>query len=219
MSRPQLSPEQRQKIFASFVNAAWSLMKEGDGERLTLRRVSAMAGHNSATLYQHFRDLDELTAYASLRYLKEYGLQLVDSVHGMGDPVERYYTVWNHFCRQAFRYPTAFYTLYFGRYSGELDQMWERYYSVFPEDRTALAEEEVVDRLFTYASISQRSLTLLPPIVEAGLLDKEGLDTRNEILIYCFKELLSRKMREGDALDSEWLVARQLDYVRIVLGQ
>ena len=219
MSRPQLSPEQKQKVFSDFIDAAWSIIQCKGVEGLTLRKVAAAAGYNSATLYQHFRDLDELTAYAALRFLRDYGLALGDAVRGIDDPLQILYTVWEHFCHMAFRCPKALSILFFGRYSADLDQMTVRYYEAFPQDWISLEGEPVVARLFQHGSLEARSMSLMRPLVEAGLLDSEQVSRQNEILLYCFKELLTQKCEYGDDLDSERLMRRQLEYVRIVLGR
>lgn len=218
MSRPQLSPEQRQKVFADFISSAWEIIQQSGVEGLTLRKVAATAGYNSATLYQHFQDLDELTAYASLRYLLEYGLTLVDFVRDITDPLQILVTVWEQFCRMAFRAPKALSILFFGAYSTDLDQMMARYYDAFPQQRISLEETSVVGRLFQHGSLEARSMSLLRLVAEAGLLDPDQVTRQNEIILYCFKELLSQKCLYGALLDSERLVRRQLEYIRLVLG-
>ena len=218
MARPQLSAEQRRKVFSDFIDAAWEIIQVKGIEGLTLRKVSTAAGYNSATLYQHFKDLDELTAYASLRFLRDYGLALAMAVRGMTDPVQILYTVWEHFCRMAFRAPRALSVLFFGKYSANVDQMMHQYYHAFPQDWISLEEESVVARLFQHGSLEARSLSLLRPLVDAGLLDADLVSLQNEIILYCFKELLSQKCALGPALDSEALIRRQRRYLRLVLG-
>lgn len=219
MSRPQLSTEQRQKVFSDFVTSAWEIIQSKGIEGLTLRRVAAAAGYNSATLYQHFHDLDELTAFASLRYLQDYGLALAETVRGMTDSLQILYTVWENFCRMAFRAPKALTILFFGKYSADLDQMMAKYYDAFPLQRISPVDVPVVSRLFQHGSLESRSMSLLRPLADQGLLDADPLGRQNEIILYCFKELLNQKCLYGNLLDSERLVRRQLEYIRLTLGR
>ena len=69
MARPPYQAEQKDWIFARFINAAAEIMEEEGVESLTLRKVSGRAGYNSATLYNYFNDLEHLVACASVRWL------------------------------------------------------------------------------------------------------------------------------------------------------
>lgn len=54
-----LNPLQRQNM-RIFIEATKSLMDSVGEEGLSIRKIAAKAGYNSATIYNYFQDLDEL---------------------------------------------------------------------------------------------------------------------------------------------------------------
>ena len=217
MARPPYKAEQRNQIFACFVNAASEILDKEGMEGLTLRKVAQKAGYNSATLYNYFHDLDHLIMYASMGYFHTYIEKLAVCIDRVRDPYQRFFSTWKFFCTSAFEYPHAFYNLFYGRYSGEVEEIIRGYYRVFPE-KLAGMDETVRDMLF-YGVLADRNMGLLRPLVEAGCLTEEQAPVFNEIMLSCFKELLMQKMSQGDGLDNAALVDKQIGYIHAILRQ
>ena len=59
-----LNPLQRQNM-RIFIEATKSLMDSVGEEGLSIRKIAAKAGYNSATIYNYFQDLDELMLFGS----------------------------------------------------------------------------------------------------------------------------------------------------------
>ena len=59
-----------------FVEATEKILKEEGIPGVTIRRIAAEAGYNSATLYNYFQDLDELILFGSVCFLRDYLLDL-----------------------------------------------------------------------------------------------------------------------------------------------
>ena len=57
-----LNPLQRQNM-RIFIEATKSLMDSVGEEGLSIRKIAAKAGYNSATIYNYFQDLDELMLF------------------------------------------------------------------------------------------------------------------------------------------------------------
>lgn len=218
MSRPQLSAEQRTQIYVNYIHAAWDIIKADGMAGLTLRKVSAKAGYNSATLYHYFHDLDELATYAALRFLRDWERELTRCVQESGDPAALIYSIWENLCQMAFQRPRILHTLFFGKYSDKLAEIMARYVTLLPEEDGSLAETAVMSRVFAQGSLLRRNMTLLLPLADGGALAPGKLDLCNEIIVFCFKNLLEEKIRQGDALDSGGLTERQLGYIRVALG-
>ena len=215
MARPPYKAEQRNQIFACFVNAAHEIMDAEGMEGLTLRRVSQRAGYNSATLYNYFKDLEHLTMYASMKYFQVYNQNLAAHIVGLEDSFARFLTNWEFFCVSAFQHPHAFYNLFYGKYSGEIDEIMRSYYQVFPEE---LGEMDAVAlHMLSHGPLDERNRALLYPLVTEGYLSEEQAPIFNDIMLYCFKELLHQKMQRGDALENRALVDRQMSYIRALL--
>ena len=215
MARPPYRAEQRNQIFACFINAATELMENEGMESLTLRRVAKRAGYNSATLYNYFKDLDHLTVYASMKYFEDYNRNLARYLADEQDAFQRFLFMWRFFCASAFRHPHAYYNLFYGKYSGELTEIIHAYYEVFPEELGEL--DDSVLEMLTCGSLVERNWQMLQPVLEGASLSLEERESMNEIILYCFKELLTQKIQMGDALDNQTLIERQLSYIHLLL--
>ena len=215
MARPPYRAEQRNQIFACFINAASELMENEGMESLTLRRVAKRAGYNSATLYNYFKDLDHLTVYASMKYFEDYNRNLARYLADEQDAFQRFLFMGRFFCASAFRHPHAYYNLFYGKYSGELTEIIHAYYEVFPEELGEL--DDSVLEMLTCGSLVERNRQMLQPVLEGASLSQEERESINEIILYCFKELLTQKIQMGDALDNQTLIERQLSYIHVIL--
>ena len=215
MARPPYRAEQRNQIFACFINAASELMENEGMESLTLRRVAKRAGYNSATLYNYFKDLDHLTVYASMKYFEDYNRNLARYLADEQDAFQRFLFMWRFFCASAFRHPHAYYNLFYGKYSGELTEIIHAYYEVFPEELGEL--DDSVLEMLTCGSLVERNRQMLQPVLEGASLSQEERESINEIILYRFKELLTQKIQMGDALDNQTLIERQLSYIHVIL--
>ena len=215
MARPPYRAEQRNQIFACFINAASELMENEGMESLTLRRVAKRAGYTSATLYHYFKDLDHLTVYASMKYFEDYNRNLARYLADEQDAFQRFLFMWRFFCASAFRHPHAYYNLFYGKYSGELTEIIHAYYEVFPEELGEL--DDSVLEMLTCGSLVERNWQMLQPVLEGASLSLEERESMNEIILYCFKELLTQKIQMGDALDNQTLIERQLSYIHVIL--
>ena len=215
MARPPYKAEQRNQIFACFVNAASEIMDQEGMEGLTLRKVAQKAGYNSATLYNYFKDLDHLIMYASMKYFQAYNENLAIYMTELKDPYLRFISIWEFFCDTAFRHPHAFYNLFYGRYSAEVEDIIRSYYRVFPEELGEM--DENVREMLSHGALPERNMSILRPLVQEGFLTEEQAPIFNEIMLCCFKELLVQKMNQGDALDNAKLVDRQVLYIHTIL--
>ena len=215
MARPPYRPDQRNQILACFINAASEIMESEGMDALTLRRVAQKAGYNSATLYNYFKDLDHLTVYASMKYFEDYTRNLARYLADEKDDFQRLLFMWRFFCASAFRHPHAYYNLFYGKYSGELTEIIADYYKVFPDERSGL-EGKVLEMLQS-GSLAERNRMMLLPVLTESSFTPEEKELINEIILYCFKELLNQKLALGAEADSQVLIERQLSYIHVVL--
>ena len=215
--RPPYRAEQRNQIFACFINAASELMEDEGMEALTLRCVAKRAGYNSATLYNYFKDLDHLTVYASMKYFEDYNRNLARYLADEQDPLQRFLFMWRFFCASAFRHPRAYYNLFYGKYSGELGG------GSIPGPITRCFPMNWVSwtaacwRCWPAALLTERNWQMLRPVLEGEDFTPEEQEEINEIILYCFKELLTQKLQAGDTLNDQALIERQLSYIHVIL--
>ena len=125
-----------------FVEATEKILKEEGIGGVTIRRVAAEAGYNSATLYNYFRDLDDLILFGSVCFLREYLVELSRELQPGMTSLERYRTIYRCFNDHAFQAPEIFYNMFFGKYSDRLEEIIQTYYlELFPEELKDLPED------------------------------------------------------------------------------
>ena len=88
-----------------FIDAAKQILEEEGIEAVTARKVADIAGYNSATIYNYFENLDHLMFFASMKYLKDYVLDLPEFIKNATDPVDRYIKIWECFSAHSFKNP------------------------------------------------------------------------------------------------------------------
>ena len=157
---------------------------------ITIRNVADKAGYNSATLYLYFNDLDHLILYASLKYLSVYNKEVAEKLMDCRTPRERFLVTWETFCKVSDQHPEAFERIFFGPHSQSLTDICERYYQLFPEERSA-PEELALSPIFSSFSLQERNMLVLKPLFEdRDATDEKQLQVLNELMVYGYEGLL-----------------------------
>lgn len=114
-----LNPLQRQNM-RIFIEATKSLMDSVGEEGLSIRKIAAKAGYNSATIYNYFQDLDELMLFGSVSFFRDVFQKVLE---GRTDDMtwkDRYIYFFRSLASVSFRKPKAFYNMFYGPHSEEL---------------------------------------------------------------------------------------------------
>ena len=98
----------RKRIMVTFVEATRELIQSEGVDGLSIRKIANEAGYNSATMYNYFRDLEHLTLFGSVCYLREYVMALASSLKPDMNALERFRTIYHCFNSFAFRHPDIF---------------------------------------------------------------------------------------------------------------
>ena len=121
-----------------FIEAAEELIQAEGLKNLTIRNVTERAGYGTATLYNYFRDLDELIMYTAFKFRREYMQTLSREIKPEMDVLEQFTRLYEIFCYYSFRFPDIYMTLFFGRHSRNYKTVFQTYYKIFPEELTSL---------------------------------------------------------------------------------
>ena len=129
-----LNPLQRQNM-RIFIEATKSLMDSVGEEGLSIRKIAAKAGYNSATIYNYFQDLDELMLFGSVSFFRDVFQKVLE---GRTDDMtwkDRYIYFFRSLASVSFRKPTAFYNMFYGPHSEELGRIMRVYFNqLYPEE-------------------------------------------------------------------------------------
>ena len=129
-----LNPLQRQNM-RIFIEATKSLMDSVGEEGLSIRKIAAKAGYNSATIYNYFQDLDELMLFGSVSFFRDVFQKVLE---GRTDDMtwkDRYIYFFRSLASASFRKPKAFYNMFYGPHSEELGRIMRVYFNqLYPEE-------------------------------------------------------------------------------------
>ena len=131
--RKELNIKQK-RVMIYFITAAKELIESEGVEKLTVRKAAAAAGYNSATLYNYFEDMEELVIFASMGYLKQYIVDLENTLEDSMNALERYRTIYKVFGKTCLKRPEIFYYLFYGKYKKKLKNVISIYYELFPDE-------------------------------------------------------------------------------------
>lgn len=207
---------QKRDNYRCFVNAASEIIEEGGLSKLSIRKIAQRAGFHNSTIYLYFKDLDELTMLASMKYFQEYSHALELQSQKNLPPIENFIAIWELFVYAIIKEPCIFYNFFFGRRSDNLREIMNMYYDIFPEERDRFSEN--IEKMYFGNDIFERSLDLLETLInEKTLVTEENLIMLNEITVcYCEHKLM--KKCQNPELDSKKTRKEILDVIWYVTG-
>ncbi|KAF5047664.1 MAG: TetR/AcrR family transcriptional regulator [Sedimentibacter saalensis] len=183
---------QRKRMLLYFIEATNKIIDNDGIENVTIRNVADIAGYNSATLYNYFEDLDHLIFFTSMKYLKEYILELPKFIKNSNNSLEVFMKTWECFCKFSFENPKIFYNIFFGKYKDILKETINEYYNIFPEE-LGESNGEIL-KMLKFQSIYDRNKIILYPLIEDGIIKEEYFDIINQTIIYSFQGILHEKV-------------------------
>lgn len=203
---------QKKRMMSYFIEAANQIIETEGIDAITIRKVSDIAGYNSATLYNYFENLDHLIFFASMKYLKEYVLSLPDYLADYSDSFERYFKIWECFCQHSFRKPKIYYSLFFDRFSNALNDDIKEYYSIFPEELGDQSQD--ILPMLLGQTIYARNRAILESCIPENLVESEALEEINEMNLLIYHGMLARVLDEQIRYSIDEAIQRTLSYMR-----
>ncbi|HBG3213404.1 TPA: TetR/AcrR family transcriptional regulator, partial [Clostridioides difficile] len=203
------------RILMYFIEAAQNIMENEGIENITLRKVADMAGYNSSTLYKYFKNLDHLISFASIKYFKDYNLNISRCIENVNDEYKKYIIMWKLFCKHSFDNAQAFYQVFFNLSSDELSYITKQYYDMFPEDLGI--HDSDISLMITGESIKERNKILLNNLVDTGYIPAKDLDIINDIIISFYQNLLFLKKNTGKNSDDDELTMKMISSIEYII--
>ncbi|MCG8541970.1 MAG: TetR/AcrR family transcriptional regulator [Clostridia bacterium] len=203
---------QKKRMMSYFIEATNQIIENEGIDSITIRKVSDIAGYNSATLYNYFENLDHLIFFSSMKYLKEYVLSLPEYLKNSKDPIDKYLRIWECFCKHSFRKPRIYYTIFFDKFSNSLNDDIKEYYSIFPEE-LGKQSKDILSMLLGQ-NVYDRNRSILKSCIPKALIKEEDLEEVNEMNLLIYSGMLSRVLNEQTDYTIDEAVARTLLYLK-----
>lgn len=206
----------KRRMMGYFIEATNKIIEEEGVESVTIRRVADMAGYNSATLYNYFENLNHLIFYASMKYLKDYAINLYDYTKDSKNSLENYINVWKCFSYFCYKRPEIHHLIFFGDFtSSTVNDAMKEYYSIFPEE---LGEEsQKFLPMLLEDNIHLRDYKLLQACAAEGFFNEDDLHEINEMNVLIYQSMLSRLISKRCNYTVEEAAEKTLKYVHQTL--
>lgn len=190
----------KKRVMIYFIEAAKKLIGEEGLHSLSIRRVAGEAGYNSATLYNYFDDMEYLTLFASVGYLRDYVGLLEKNLSEDMTALERYREIYRCFNRVAFEQPEVFHNMFFGKHAGRLGEILRIYYEeLFPEELEGL--DEKMREMLMLGTMRERDRVVMKDLIAEGFVDPERAEPTIDLMVGIHQHFIYEVMVRGEELD------------------
>jgi AcrR family transcriptional regulator len=158
------------RMMSYFIDATAAIIEKEGIDKVTIRKIADLAGYNSATIYNYFEDLSHLIFFASMRVVKKYTDALPKYIEKAKTPLERYFLIWECFCKYSFESPKIYYAV-FSADLGTHPINLSKYYEYFPTD--LLAFDDDIKLMLLESNQSKRVVISLNQCIREGYIRGE----------------------------------------------
>lgn len=186
---------QRKRMSGYFIEATQSIIEKEGIENVTIRKISSLAGYNSATLYNYFDDLNQLIFFSLIDSVLEYFISLNNTLKVENESYITFLLVWREYAAFAFRKPEIYTYVFYSKHTDKVLGQVEHYLKLFPN--TIFPEGDETQRRILGESIEKRDNIICDPCIDDGYIDKKD---KKYILDFCYALHLGMcaKMKNGD---------------------
>ncbi|PLR81174.1 TetR family transcriptional regulator [Bacillus canaveralius] len=166
------------RMMSYFIDATTEIIKKEGIDKVTIRKIADLAGYNSATIYNYFEDLSHLIFFASMRFVKKYTDALPHYLEKARTPLERYFLIWECFCKYSFESPQIYYAV-FSANLGTHPINLTKYYEYFPTDLVTFPDD--LKPMLLESSLSKRTLIAFNQCISEGYIQETYAEKTAEI--------------------------------------
>lgn len=180
----------KKRAIASFVGATEKIMLEEGISKVTIRKVSDIAGYSSATIYSYFENIDHLILFSSLKFLDDFIKSIPEYIEDKEKSIDIFKAVWKCFVHFAFRRPEVFRVMFFSKLDDVTSDFYTQYYCIYPINDEGYPKN--IQKMLRATDIYKRNSILMANAVEDGFISSEYKDEISEMIIFIFESLLNR---------------------------
>lgn len=187
-------------MIKNFIKASNKILEKDGVDAITIRKVASMVSVNSATIYNHFDNVEHLKIFSCLSCLDNYIKDLPNYIDENKDIVYNYKKVWECFINHTIENIDVFHILFFNKLQKELDVYLKEYYDIFPILVESL-NSNIVNMLYN-STLEKRNEILLLEMYRHNIICEERVAWINNLSIFCYESILhrifSKKMSKED---------------------
>lgn len=114
------------------IEVTYDMMREIGAENIRVRELSKRVGCSVAALYSHFDGMEQLLAFASVRFLRPYIKELEENLKKSDDIIVGEINAWKIFNKYAFSEPFMYINLFWGSMRNSLELVLQDYFELYP---------------------------------------------------------------------------------------
>jgi len=200
-----------------FIEATEKVIENEGVENVTARKIADLAGYTSSTIYNYFEELNHLIFFGSLRFLNDYIEDLSVYIEKENEPMEKYLSTWECFCKHSFNNPQIYNIIFIANLGSEPNELLKRYYKIYQNDLLKLPEE--IKMLVLENDLSKRSKGMIVKAIESGKVSNEMVDSITDITILIWKGMLSTILNNRSNYTPEQATTITMNHIREVMSQ
>ncbi len=167
----------KKRVIKYFIDAAARIAKEEGISRITIRKVAAEAGYNSATLYNYFNSIEDLLDFAIINSITDYLNEIYKILISDKHEVLKYFESWKCYCKYSFTYPSIYTYAFASRFSENVLNKMNTYFEMFPEAFSNINISQKALKLILTSGLNERDSAFIRPCIECGYFnEKDAID-------------------------------------------
>ncbi|HEX9063004.1 MAG TPA: TetR/AcrR family transcriptional regulator [Clostridia bacterium] len=111
---------QHQRMTGYFLDAACKIIKEQGLKELTVRKVADEAGYHYSTIYNYFKDINDLIVQVTIRFFNECNEYIQAYTSLYSDVFEKYLKSWEGFLGYSLDNPAIFRCMFIENFGDEI---------------------------------------------------------------------------------------------------
>lgn len=112
----------------------YELLKNTPPEEIKIREIAKACDCTTTVIYKHFKNLDDLVCFASIRFLEDYIASVQTIITDNANSLDILVVTWREFAKCAFQHLDIYLQLFWGRYKSQLGDAIHAYYQLFPDE-------------------------------------------------------------------------------------
>lgn len=207
----------KRRAINSFVNATEKIMLEEGINKVTIRKVSDLAGYSSATIYSYFENIDHLILFSSMKFLDEYIDAIPEYIKDEKKSIGVFKKVWECFAHFAFKRADIFHAMFFSKLDKKSENYMTDYYCIYPIKDNDYPE--IIQKMLRGTTIYERNQILIDDCVKDGYVNKANSDEISEMAVFIFESILHRVcMNELSPEEAEDKMKKYLNRILAIEG-
>lgn len=182
--------ESKESKKKELVQKTYELLKTESPATITIRAIAAAADCTSTVIYKHFKDLDQLVFFSSVKFLEDYIADVHDIMTSRTEPMEMLSLMWQSFAKVAFSNIEVVDNLFWGKYSSGLGDAIFEYYQMFPNEFKRL--DGLLTSIYFSGTIEERNRIVVNRIAATGVFSFNDVDAINELQCCAFRGVMDK---------------------------